>query len=122
MGKPVGLLLWKKGNRKMPKKPKRPCSYPGCPRLTDGRFCLEHEKQENKRYEQYDRSPEVKKRYGRVWKRIRDSYAKEHPLCELCLERGIYKPTEEVHHRLPLAEEIDGEPNLNIIGRGESNL
>ncbi len=104
MGKPVGLLLWKKGNRKMPKKPKRPCSYPGCPRLTDGRFCLEHEKQENKRYEQYDRSPEVKKRYGRVWKRIRDSYAKEHPLCELCLERGVYKPTEQVHHKLPLAE------------------
>ena len=73
MGKPVGLLLCKKGKGKMPKKPKRPCSYPGCPRLTDGRFCLEHEKQENKRYEQYDRSPEVKKRYGRVWKRIRDS-------------------------------------------------
>ncbi|MCR1954151.1 HNH endonuclease, partial [Clostridioides mangenotii] len=23
----------------MPKKPKRPCSYPGCPELTDGRFC-----------------------------------------------------------------------------------
>ena len=49
----------------MPKKPKRPCSYPGCPNLTDSRFCLEHEKKENKRYEQYERSPEIKKRYGR---------------------------------------------------------
>ena len=75
----------------MPKKPKRPCSYPGCPNLTDGRFCLEHEKKENKRYEQYERSPEIKQRYGRVWKRIRDSYAKEHPLCEKCLEHDVFR-------------------------------
>ena len=25
----------------MPRKPKRPCSHPGCPNLTDGRFCEE---------------------------------------------------------------------------------
>ena len=41
----------------MPRKPKRPCSFPGCPKLTDGRFCEEHEKQENRRYEKYDRDP-----------------------------------------------------------------
>ena len=41
----------------MPRKPKRPCSYPGCPNLTDGRFCPEHEKNEAKRYEKYDRDP-----------------------------------------------------------------
>lgn len=88
----------------MPRKPKRPCSYPGCPNLTEGRYCEEHERLENKRYEQYERNPAVKKRYGKAWKRIRDSYAREHPLCELCLERGVYSPTEEVHHKLPLAE------------------
>ena len=33
----------------MPKKPKRPCSYPGCSKLTDGRFCEEHAKLEAKR-------------------------------------------------------------------------
>ena len=37
----------------MPTKPKRPCSYPGCPKLTDGRFCEEHAKTEAKRYEKY---------------------------------------------------------------------
>ena len=52
----------------MPKKPKRPCSFPGCPKLTDGRFCEEHEKLENKRYE---KDPAVRRRYGRAWKRIR---------------------------------------------------
>ena len=35
----------------MPRKPKRPCSSPGCPRLTDGRYCEEHAKAEAKRYE-----------------------------------------------------------------------
>ena len=28
----------------MPRKPKRPCSHPGCPELVDGRFCKKHEK------------------------------------------------------------------------------
>ena len=55
-------------------KPKRPCSYPGCPNLTDGRFCEEHEKLENQRYEKYERDPATKRRYGRAWKRIRDRY------------------------------------------------
>ena len=59
-----------KGGEPMPKKPKRPCSFPGCPKLTDGRFCEEHEKLENKRYEKYDRDPAVRRRYDRAWKRI----------------------------------------------------
>lgn len=28
----------------MPYKPKRPCSYPGCPALVNGRYCEEHQK------------------------------------------------------------------------------
>lgn len=88
----------------MPRKPKRPCSFPGCPNLTEGRFCEEHEKQENKRYEKYDRDPAVRRRYGRVWKRIRDSYAASHPLCEECLKQGRYSKTEEIHHKLPLSQ------------------
>ena len=88
----------------MPSKPKRPCSYPGCPKLTNGRFCEEHAKLEARRYEKYDRSPEIKRRYGRAWKRIRDSYAAAHPLCVLCLKEGRYVKTEEIHHIKPLSE------------------
>ena len=77
----------------MPRKPKRPCSYPGCPNLTDGRFCEEHAKEEAQRYEHYDRDPATKRRYGRAWKRIRDSYAAAHPLCESALRRVfIHQP------------------------------
>ena len=88
----------------MPKKPKRPCSHPGCPMLTGGQFCEEHAKEEAKRYEKYDRDPAVRKRYGRAWKRIRDRYAAAHPLCELCQKNGLLIPTEEIHHKTPLSE------------------
>ena len=87
----------------MPKKPKRPCSYPGCPNLTDGRFCEKHQKQENRRYEKYDRTPEMKKRYGRAWKKIRDRHMAEYPLCEMCKKQGRLTPAEEVHHIVPLS-------------------
>ena len=88
----------------MPRKPKKPCAVPGCPNLTEGRYCEEHTKQENARYEKYDRDPAVRRRYGRAWKRIRDSYAETHPLCELCQADGKLVPVEEVHHKIPLAE------------------
>jgi 5-methylcytosine-specific restriction protein A len=88
----------------MPYKPKRPCSFPGCPHLTNGRFCEEHQRQENKRYEKYDRSPEMKKRYGIAWKRVRDRHIAQHPLCEVCKRNGNLTPAEEVHHIVPLSQ------------------
>lgn len=86
----------------MPRKPKRPCSWPGCPKLVEGRFCEEHQKMENRRYEKYQRDPETAKRYGTAWQKIRAAYVSEHPLCEQCMEKGIYRRVEEVHHILPL--------------------
>lgn len=88
----------------MPRKPKRPCSYPGCPNLTDVRFCDEHAMQEAKRYEKYGRDPAAKKRYGRAWKRIRDRYINAHPLCEQCKKNGTLTLAEEVHHIKPLSQ------------------
>ena len=92
------------GGDRMPKKPKRPCSWPGCPNLTDGLYCAEHEKQARDNYNHYERSPDVNRKYGRAWKRIRDRYAARHPLCERCLEEGRLTPVEEVHHILPISK------------------
>ncbi len=88
----------------MPRKPKKPCRYPGCPKLTDGRYCEEHQRTENKRYERYYRQAETKRRYGTKWQRIRKQYAQSHPFCEQCFDNGIYVPVEEVHHIKPLSE------------------
>ena len=70
----------------MPTKPKRACAYPGCPNLTDGQYCEVHRTSERRRYDKYQRDPKVNKSYGRAWKRIRDRYVSEHPLCEMCLK------------------------------------
>lgn len=86
----------------MPYRPQRPCSHPSCPKLTDGRFCEEHAKEEAKRYERYQRDPAVKKRYGRMWKCIRDHYIAAHPLCTRSSER--LPPAQEVHHIKPLSQ------------------
>ena len=59
----------------MPKKPKRPCSYAGCPNLTDGQYCEEHEAAARRQYNRYGRPADSNRKYGRAWKRIRDRYA-----------------------------------------------
>ena len=46
----------------------------------------------------------VSKRLARAWKRIRDRYAAEHPLCEMCLKEGRLTPVQEVHHILPVSK------------------
>lgn len=100
----------------MPRKPKRPCRMSGCPNLAeDGNlYCPVHKGTEMREYNRYRRDPEAKKRYGRDWKRIRDRYINEHPLCEDCLSRGIYKQASEVHHKLPLADGGTHEKN-NLV-------
>ena len=91
----MGAIPWGfycvQGGETMPKKPLRPCSHPGCPNLCDGQFCEQHRTEE-------------RRKYGRAWKRIRDRYAAEHPLCEQCLKEGRLTPVQEVHHILPVSK------------------
>ena len=102
----------------MPRKPKRPCSFPGCPNLVEAgmRFCPEHEKEENRRYEKYGRDRTAKRRYGRGWKRVRDHYIAAHPLCEQCMKEGRLTRATQVHHIVPLSEGGSSRPeNLTAI-------
>lgn len=88
----------------MPYKPKRPCAYPSCPKLTDGRYCEEHQKLTDKSYNKYQRDPATRKRYGSAWRKIRSRYIKAHPLCEECKKAGKLTPAQEVHHVVPLSK------------------
>lgn len=88
----------------MPYKAKRPCAYPGCPRLTNGRYCDKHERLMNKQYEQTKRDPATAERYGTAWRAIRKRYIAAHPLCEECLRSGLAVPAEHVHHIIPLTD------------------
>lgn len=86
----------------MPRKPMHPCSVPGCPNLTYGRFCEKHTKEDNRNYETYQRDKDVKVKYGRNWKLIRDKYMETHPFCERCFKNGVLVKAEHVHHKVPL--------------------
>lgn len=86
----------------MPRKPKRPCSAPGCPGLTRERFCEIHAQEADKNYRKFQRDPRINRRYGARWRRIRAAYISQHPLCEDCQAQGKITPVAEVHHVLPL--------------------
>ena len=102
----------------MPRKPPRPCSFPGCPNLTDGQYCGEHRVLARRVYDRYGRDPDVRRKYGGKWKRIRDRYAAAHPLCEMCLKEGRLTPVEEVHHILPVSRGgTHGSDNLMSLCR-----
>lgn len=88
----------------MPYKAKKPCKYIGCPELTAYKYCDKHKKMLDREYNKHRRDPDTYKRYGRKWRRIRDSYIARYPLCERCKESGRLTPAEEVHHVKPLSD------------------
>ena len=106
----------------MPRKPKRPCSFPGCPNLTDGQYCEVHRTAARQQYDRYERAEDVNKTYGRKWNRIRSRYAAAHPLCEMCARDGRLTPVEEVHHILPVTKGgTNDESNLMSLCRSCHN-
>lgn len=85
----------------MPYRPKRPCSYPGCPKLTDGRYCPEHKKLMDAQYDRRMRDRGAKEFYTSYeWKRKRREYLSEHPICECCRR----KPATLVDHIIPIKQ------------------
>ncbi len=88
----------------MPRKPRSPCRFRGCPELCEEPYCAKHKRMVNSYYNRYERSPETNKRYNSRWRKIRALYVKNHPLCEICLDCGVLKPAEEVHHIIPLSQ------------------
>lgn len=104
----------------MPRKPKRPCSYPGCPELTEGRYCEKHEKEITKEYNRNNRT--YKYLYNSTrWKKLRIKFLKEHPLCAECGKKGIVRPAEVVDHIIPHKgnkELFWDEDNLQALCKG----
>lgn len=101
---PWGFLYAHKEEIAVPRKPKRPCRYPGCARLADGVYCEEHAKLMNRHYNKFQRGYDSAERYGKAWQKIRDRYIGQHPLCERCMAEGRYTPAVLVHHKTPLSE------------------
>lgn len=49
------------------------------------------------------------------WRRLRAAVMSERGgLCEECLERGIIRPADEVHHTQPLSADTINDPNIAL--------
>lgn len=84
----------------VPRKPKKPCAHPGCPNLTDTRYCEEHRYEEKGAYEKTGGNPFYS---SSEWRRKRREYLKEHPFCVRC-----GRPAVIVDHIVPIRK--GGEP------------
>lgn len=79
----------------MPKKQKHPCAYPGCPNLTDKRFCERHGVFNREHARQTD------KIYNSRWRKISHRYLRSHPFCVECLKQGRYTKATVTDHIVP---------------------
>jgi len=87
----------------MPYKPRKPCSYPGCPNLTDERYCVVHKKLMEKQYDMYQRSKESASFYhSSAWRKKRADYLIEHPFCVECNRSGRLTKATVVDHVIPI--------------------
>lgn len=89
----------------MPRKPKKPCNYPGCPNLTDELYCPIHKHQCNIDYSKYKRDKFDKTFYSSPeWLKVKRRQLLEEPFCRECLKKGIYTKATMVDHIKPIKQ------------------
>ena len=95
----------------MPIAPPRPCTYPGCGRLTFNTRCDQHRRTEAKAYDQ-QRGDRHARGYDSEWYRYRAQWLRLHPLCgdrlngssaqhSYCAQQGITVAASVVDHIRP---------------------
>jgi 5-methylcytosine-specific restriction protein A len=81
-----------------PIKPLHPCNSPGCPQLAHTRYCPEHTKQVEQKYER-ERGTATERGYNATWAKVRIIKLNSDPLCERCLVNGHDVAAILVHHK-----------------------
>ena len=82
----------------MPKAPKRPCRYPGCPNLCDkGVYCSQHMQFSSDRM----RGGAESRGCDARWRKARTAFLQRNPLCNECMKRGKITPATVVDHIIP---------------------
>ena len=88
----------------MPCRPQRPCAWPGCAHLAEGKdkYCIEHLRQRRQQMEA-GRPSSNARGYNYQWQVYRRRYLREHPLCVSCLGMTPERITEAtvVDHIIP---------------------
>lgn len=79
----------------MPRKAMKPCKHPGCPNLTEGLYCQQHQALHPQR------ESASKRGYSYKWRKRSQAYLRKHPLCVRCLAEGKYVKATVVDHIIP---------------------
>ena len=86
----------------MPMRPPSPCRFPGCTELTrdSSGYCQACKATVSKQYER-TRETATARGYSSRWRKVRDRYLQEHPLCIECEGEGRTEVATVVDHILP---------------------
>lgn len=89
-----------------------PCNHPGCPMLTNERYCDKHTRQHKREKEQYrekeqHRENSYQRGYTKRWARYRKSFLAAHPLCRECAKRNLIVAATVVDHIVPHKGDYD---------------
>lgn len=68
----------------MPWQPKKPCRQPGCPELTDGRYCDKHKEQIKVPAWESTKTSSTARGYGHRWQKLRRAILMRDPICRAC--------------------------------------
>ncbi|MBR4077293.1 MAG: HNH endonuclease [Oscillospiraceae bacterium] len=89
----------------MPRKPKTPCRYPGCPALCEGRYCDQHQPIIDHDYNTRHRDREASRFYSSDrWRKLRAAKLSRTPLCEECARQGKTTAATMVDHIQPIKQ------------------
>ena len=89
----------------MPRKPKTPCRYPGCPELCEGRYCDQHQPLIDHDYNTRHRDREASRFYSSDrWRKLRAAKLSRTPLCEECARQGKTTAATMVDHIQPIKQ------------------
>lgn len=73
-------------------------------------------------YKLHGKSKDIYKLYNtQTWRRLREGYLMEHPLCENCLLVDKITPAKEVHHIKPISRGVD-EYEMRCLAYDPNNL
>ena len=85
---------------KAPQKAKRPCLSSGCKDFASNKgYCDKHQSRVKQR--DRDRGTAHQRGYDAEWKKHRDQFLLEHPLCVECRRKGYVMPATVVDHITP---------------------
>lgn len=86
--------------KKAPQKAKRPCLSSGCRDFASNKgYCDKHQSRVKQR--DRDRGTAHQRGYDAEWKKHRDQFLLEHPLCVECRRKGYVMPATVVDHIVP---------------------